>query len=571
MARGVYIGITEEYQQLEYLESSGTQYINTGFTPNQDTRVVCTFEKIAQYDKAAAVFGSRYNKNNKDFTFWGFLSSTNSGIGGNYGSYNYTLGNPDSNKITVDANKNNISVNNGELTTQITAQTFTCVCPMFLFATNKNGTADTQMGAIRIFSCQIYNNGTLVRDFVPCRAPNGAIGMYDKVNEKLYQNNGSGSFLVGEKIGVIKSNQIARKIKNIYVGVDGIARKIKRAYLGVNGLASLFLTTQKTLFYYGSPAALTTARSKSAATSTKDFAIFAGGSGYDTTSSVYGVVEAYNGTLTKESAIASLSVPRCQIGAAAFDNYALFAGGRFDPNFTESAYVDVYDNSLVKINTVSDLDFSGSLIGGARIGEHVIFASKAAMANAYDKSLTKILIEGLRQNRPGCGAISFGKYVLFGGGDSKNDLDVYDKSLTRFSIDDLSTHGTDFSVAKVGAYALFAGGISSGTYLSTVDVYNTYLTKMTSINLATKRANMGAASLSDWALFVGGRTGTNSTTSTVDTFNTQLTRTVPSSSFGSRYDIPGTTVGNYAVFAGGSWRGSGGGERYAQAYAFGVK
>lgn len=569
MAKGVYIGITEEYQQLEYLESSGTQYINTGFTPNQDTRVVCTFEKIAQYDKAAAVFGSRYSKNNKDFTFWGFLSSTNSGIGGNYGSYNYTLGNPDFNKITVDANKNNISVNNGELTTQITAQTFTCVCPMFLFATNKNGTADTQMGAIRIFSCQIYNNGTLVRDFVPCRAPNGAIGMYDKVNEKLYQNSGSGSFLIGNKIGIIKSNQVAKKINNIYIGIDGIARKIKRAYIGVNGIAKMFLVTQKTLSYYGAPTVLSTARSKPAATSTKDYAIFAGGSDYNTTNAVYSVVDAYNKTLTR-MAVAALTTPRCHIGAASNDNYAIFAGGRFDSVFTECSLVDAYDNQLTKIDTIDGLSFNGALIGGARVDNYMIFASKAASANAYDKYLTRTMIEGLRQDRPGCGAISFGKYALFGGGDSKNDLDVYDKSLTRFFVDDLSSHGINFSAAKVGAYALFAGGVNQGVYLDTVDVYDTYLTKMTSVKLASKKANMGAASLGDYALFAGGLAGANSTTATVDAYNINLTRTTPTS-IGSRYDISGTSVGNYAIFAGGSWRNSSGGAKYSQTYAYIVR
>lgn len=49
--------IPSEYQMVEYIQSTGTQYINTGFTPNQDTRVVCDFQVTEM--SAAFVFGSR--------------------------------------------------------------------------------------------------------------------------------------------------------------------------------------------------------------------------------------------------------------------------------------------------------------------------------------------------------------------------------------------------------------------------------------------------------------------------------------------------------------------------------
>ena len=42
---------------------------------------------------------------------------------------------------------------------------------------------------------QIYDRGTLVRDFIPVvYTPNNEPCLYDKVDKKLYHNAGSGSF-----------------------------------------------------------------------------------------------------------------------------------------------------------------------------------------------------------------------------------------------------------------------------------------------------------------------------------------------------------------------------------------
>ena len=37
------------YTEVEYIESTGTQYIDTGFTPNQDTRMLLDFQYTAGY------------------------------------------------------------------------------------------------------------------------------------------------------------------------------------------------------------------------------------------------------------------------------------------------------------------------------------------------------------------------------------------------------------------------------------------------------------------------------------------------------------------------------------------
>ena len=51
---------------------------------------------------------------------------------------------------------------------------------------------------MNLYSCQIYDNGTLVRDFVPCINGSGEVGLYDLVGKQFYGNAGTGVFTGSE-------------------------------------------------------------------------------------------------------------------------------------------------------------------------------------------------------------------------------------------------------------------------------------------------------------------------------------------------------------------------------------
>ena len=54
---------------------------------------------------------------------------------------------------------------------------------------------------MNFYSCEIYDNGTLIRSFIPCKNPSGTIGLYDIVNSKFYTNVGSGgTFTAGPEV-----------------------------------------------------------------------------------------------------------------------------------------------------------------------------------------------------------------------------------------------------------------------------------------------------------------------------------------------------------------------------------
>lgn len=178
------------YTQVEYIQSSGTQYVNTLFKPNQNTRVVmdCDLIASAKYPTGFGAWDSTSGKNSFIYVY----ASATSGLyyyGNSYGGFTpsgYT------GRKLVDANKNVLSID-GVVITTATAATFSCSYNMYLFAFNSVGTVDN-LTTMKLYSCQIYDNGVLVRDYIPCTNPSGAYGLYDLVNSKFYGNAGTGSF-----------------------------------------------------------------------------------------------------------------------------------------------------------------------------------------------------------------------------------------------------------------------------------------------------------------------------------------------------------------------------------------
>lgn len=68
---------------------------------------------------------------------------------------------------------------------------------------------------LKVYSCKIWNDTTLVRDFVPAkRNSDDVLGMYDLVNDVFYTNSGTGSFIGGEEL-------IGTPIDTVYLKVDG--------------------------------------------------------------------------------------------------------------------------------------------------------------------------------------------------------------------------------------------------------------------------------------------------------------------------------------------------------------
>lgn len=181
-------GLPTGYTPLEYIQSSGTQYIDTGFTPDQNTRIVMDVQATA-VKASSGFFGARTSTSANMFVFFMISATT---IRSDFGTSKETVTVTSTlERFILDKNKETTTF--GEYSAINTASDFVAPCALALLAVNTTGTVSNYISA-RLYSCEIYNNGSLIRDFVPCKNPDGAYGLYDKVNKQFYGNAGTGAF-----------------------------------------------------------------------------------------------------------------------------------------------------------------------------------------------------------------------------------------------------------------------------------------------------------------------------------------------------------------------------------------
>lgn len=188
---------TDSYLLLDYIESDGTQYINTGYVPSSTTKMVIDTQ-ITTLDGTFQGHGAYSTINSTNWVFTpigvntadtiiqvhGTSVSTSITITGQIGRYTAIL----------DSLNSFGSINSK--TTSLNSMTYPIV-PIYLFARNVNGTALNFFKG-RVYSSQIYDSGILVRDFVPAkRSSDGVLGLLDRVNGTFYTNQGTGTFSAG--------------------------------------------------------------------------------------------------------------------------------------------------------------------------------------------------------------------------------------------------------------------------------------------------------------------------------------------------------------------------------------
>jgi len=216
------------YTQLEYLRSGGAQYIDTGVLANPHHSIEVSFKLTRNANVWDTVFGTR-NGSNSRFTarFKNFYNGT---LGDQYSSAgagsatitesSLTKNDFDSAFRVLKFEKNVVSVD-GVTTHTFSAPSNTVSYPysLYLFANNNAGTAG-DFGFLQIAYCKIWNDGVLIRDFIPAQNSEGVFGMYDLVNGVFYTNQGKGVFL-SNLADVYKGVPASEYTKLEYIECDG--------------------------------------------------------------------------------------------------------------------------------------------------------------------------------------------------------------------------------------------------------------------------------------------------------------------------------------------------------------
>ena len=184
--------LPEGYTQLNYIQSTGTQYIDSGITETADMAVSCHFD----VDTVASdyLFGSQQNSDSLSYN--GIFK--NNMLEYNYAEVGFTAASSIELTEEVVGSTNNITINGVSHTLSTgTPQNVS----MLIFGIRRNtGEMRPYGGKAKLRYFKIKKGSNTVRDFVPCKNPSGTVGLYDLVGGEFYGNSGTGTFIAGEEV-----------------------------------------------------------------------------------------------------------------------------------------------------------------------------------------------------------------------------------------------------------------------------------------------------------------------------------------------------------------------------------
>ena len=214
---GAWADLPAGYTQIDYIQSTGTQWIGTGYLPKTNSCLQADWQFIGSINRSggggspigcsedsAAIsfsmnFSSTSGQDNRLYTWF----DKGSGKGGSSIYFEITTAIRTSrNTFTLDA-KNGLA-NYGGVSKDVQKKTTThSVNTFVLFGSNTGTVTPLKYYGLRLFGFKIYEGDTLVRDFVPCIKKVGdatVAGLYDAAHPEagdasFYANQGTGDFI----------------------------------------------------------------------------------------------------------------------------------------------------------------------------------------------------------------------------------------------------------------------------------------------------------------------------------------------------------------------------------------
>lgn len=195
--------LPSEYQEVEYIENTGTQYIITDLLfPKEleNPKIEWGFMQIATPSGDNMIFGY-WSNGSIYYEVYNSTTLSYASIGKNH--YD-RISNSNLTKdmfIAGVMTKETMYLNGYSYATNAEDTIDQSVRPMAIFAWNSSsGRTYTNKGA-RIYYLRFYDGNTKMADYVPCyRKSDGEIGMYDTVTKTFYTNAGTDTFLKGADI-----------------------------------------------------------------------------------------------------------------------------------------------------------------------------------------------------------------------------------------------------------------------------------------------------------------------------------------------------------------------------------
>lgn len=189
--------LPDGYTQVDYIKSTGTQYIKTNIPVKSTSGFLIDFSVDSSSGQTGIVGGFTYGGYNNNFAAYSGQWMAQYG-----NNQSYTFGTVDTEKHTVEQN-----VTSGQL--KFDGEVLQQNLPFYdnlertfnLFCYNGGDTyPNFWIGASKISKAVFYESGQIVANFIPCINESGEVGFYDSVNNQFYGNAGTGVFIAGTEV-----------------------------------------------------------------------------------------------------------------------------------------------------------------------------------------------------------------------------------------------------------------------------------------------------------------------------------------------------------------------------------
>lgn len=226
------------YTRVEYIESSGTQWVDTSFIPSgENMKIEFDFIYTAAHTNSS-LCGTQAGTSSLTFQITIYGDQTAFYVGTSHNLLPKTFINNTRYQLSAHANSGMLTVSlGGTPSSSAYSGNLDKTLSLALFGNNINGSV-SQLASVRLYSCKIYDNNVLVRDFIPCKNASGTVGLWDDVNSQFYQNAGTGTFTAGPVVLGSHKTMIGGTIYDVTAGkcmVGGTVYDIQKGLTMVGG------------------------------------------------------------------------------------------------------------------------------------------------------------------------------------------------------------------------------------------------------------------------------------------------------------------------------------------------
>jgi hypothetical protein len=196
--------LPDTYTAVEYIESTGSQYIDTEYKISSENMKVEFKCEISDATNGLSLFGSR----GSGYDLVPYTSiSYGSGVfkhwvGGDLGVMSVAYSTTSANTVVYTLENNVLSCDiNGTLSSVAFSGSIKSGSNFFIFGLNDAGSSSDRAGGYKLYYLKLYDNGRIVRDLIPVKRTDGTVGMYDKITQTFYGNAKAVSFYGGDLWG----------------------------------------------------------------------------------------------------------------------------------------------------------------------------------------------------------------------------------------------------------------------------------------------------------------------------------------------------------------------------------